>query len=135
MNKLIVALIAGVFATAAAAQGTMGETPKDKSKQSEVQQSTQKAVEGSQENRATQSKEVQKLKGEKGQPKALTGAKQKQQAAGGATQAGTEGSLEQRQAQSKQVQKLKGEKGTPKALTTKKEKEEAVQSTTKKEGQ
>lgn len=41
MNKLIVALIAGAFATVAAAQTAMpGQTPKDKAKQSEVSATT-----------------------------------------------------------------------------------------------
>ena len=40
MNKLLVALIAGAFVTAAAAQDKMGQSPNDKAKQSDVRSAT-----------------------------------------------------------------------------------------------
>jgi hypothetical protein len=132
MSKLIVALIAGVFATGVLAQATTTGSSKDMSKQGEVQKATEAGTTNSLQQREAQSKEVKKLKGEKGTPKALTGKKEKQEAAASATQQHSEGSLKQREEQSAEVKKLKGEKGQPKALTTKQQKQQAVESETKK---
>jgi len=128
MNKLIVALIASAFATAVFAQDAMKklETPKDKTKQGEVQSATQAGTDAT----ATQEQEkkgVAEGKGAKGTPKALTGTKEKQAATAGTTSKEAEGVAGGGRAAGAQADKDKANKAEKKPLTTTKEKQEAVE--------
>ena len=125
MNKLIVAIIAGAFASTAFAQAAM-QTPKDKAKQAEVSATTSAAVDSA--NTTKQAEEATKLKAQKGTPKALTTKKEKQAAVDATTTAGSQGASTTMDAEA--ASKLKAQKGTPKALTTKQEKQKAVSGTT-----
>ena len=71
MNKLIVALIAGAFASTAFAQAAM-QTPADKAKQNEVSATTKAAAEGADVSSQKAGAAANKAKTEKGTPKALT---------------------------------------------------------------
>src|SRR5512138_2918122 len=90
MSRLIVALIAGALATGAFAQATTTGTSTEKAKQSEVQKATEAGTTNSLQQRQSQSKEVQKLKGEKGTPKDLPTKAEKQQAVQSTTQSKAE---------------------------------------------
>jgi hypothetical protein len=128
MNKLIIAAIATAFASTAFAQA-MGETPKDKAKQAEVSATTQQNAEGANISAQKTGKEADKLKAQKGTPKALTTTKEKQAAVQGTTVPGST-STASTEAAGKAADKAKMEKGQPKALPTKADKQKAVSGTT-----
>ena len=129
MNKLIIAAIATAFASTAFAQA-VGETPKDKAKQAEVSATTKAAAEGADVNAQKAGAEANKLKAQKGTPKALTTKQEKQAAAAATTGAGTTNSAENMAKQAEAVNKAKTEKGQAKALPTKADKQKAVSGTT-----
>ncbi len=126
MNKLIVGLIVGAFASTAFAQAAM-ETPKDKAKQNEVSATTKSAVDSA--NTTKQAEEATKLKAQKGTPKALTTKQEKQQAVSATTQAGST-STTSTYKDANAATKDKAQKGTPKALPTKADKQKAAAATT-----
>ena len=127
MNKFIVTLIAGAFASTAFAQAAM-QTPADKAKQNEVSATTKAAAEGA--DTAKDAAAATKLKAEKGTPKALTTTKEKQAAVQSTTVPGST-STAATQAAGAAAAKDKSQKGQPKALMTKEEKQQAVSATTK----
>lgn len=128
MNKIIVGIIAGAFASTAFAQAAM-QTPADKAKQNEVQSITKQAAEGADMSPQQAGAAANKAKTEKGQPKALTTTKEKQAAVSGTTTAGSQGAQTAKDAAAADA--LKAQKGQPKALATKQEKQQAVSATTK----
>jgi hypothetical protein len=128
MNKLIVAMIAGAFASTAFAQAAM-QTPADKAKQNEVSSVTKQAAEGADMSPQKAGAAANKAKTEKGQPKALTTKQEKQAAVQSTTVPGST-STATTQAAGVAAAKDKAEKGQPKALTTKQEKQKAVSGTT-----
>jgi colicin import membrane protein len=129
MNKLIVGLIAGAFASTAFAQAAM-QTPADKAKQAEVQSITKQAAEGADVSAQKAGAAANVDKTQKGTPKALTTTKEKQAAVQGTTVPGST-STAATQAAGAAAAKDKAQKGDPKALTTTKEKQQAVSATTK----
>ena len=130
MNKLIVGLIAAAFASTAFAQ-TVGETPKDKAKQAEVQSVTKQNAEGAASGAQAQGMEANKAKAT-ATPKVKTTAQQKQQAVSATTKANAQGADINAQTAGSTAIKDKGEKNTPKALPTKEDKQKAAAATTEK---
>jgi len=130
MNKLIIAAIAAAFATTAFAQ-TVGETPKDKAKQAEVQSTTKQNAEGAASGAQAQGLEANKAKAT-ATPKAKTTAKEKQAVVSGATQSGSSGSTANVYKEADAANKAKTEKSQPKALPTKEDKQKAAAATTEK---
>jgi hypothetical protein len=127
MNKLLIALVAGTFAATVGAQ--TAETPKDKAKQSEVQQATQKGMEGSDVSAKKAGAAADKAKASKDAPKPAMTKADKQKEVAGAT-AGTTGAAATTAGAAADKDKMA--KGTPKALPTKADKQTAVKDTTKK---
>ena len=132
MSRLIIALMAAVVATGAFAQATTTGTSTQKAKQSEVQKATEAGTTNSLQQREAQSKQVQKLKGEKGTPKELATTKEKQQAVSSTTAAKAEGVDVGAKADAAGAAAAKAGKNQPKELKTAKEKQQAVDSQTKK---
>jgi hypothetical protein len=128
MNKLIVGLIAGAFASTAFAQAAM-QTPADKAKQNEVSATTKAAAEGADMSPQKAGAAANKAKTEKGQAKALTTTKEKQAAVQSTTVPGST-STASTQAAAAAASKDKAQKGTPRDLPTKAEKQKAVAGTT-----
>ena len=123
MNKLLIALIAGTFAAAVGAQGTMAplETPKDKAKQATVDSATKAGADGA-DLKAQQKKGEADAKAAKGTAKALPTKADKQKAVDAATAAGSQGAADKAQEKAG-VAAAKASKDTPKALPTKAEME------------
>ncbi len=129
MNKLIIAVIATAFASTAFAQA-VGETPKDKAKQSEVSATTKATAEGADVTSQKAGAAANVNKTQKGTPKALTTKQEKQAAVSATTKAGAQGADINAQTAGSTAIKDKGEKNTPKALPTKSDKQKAVSGTT-----
>ncbi len=128
MNKLIVAIIAGAFASTAFAQAAM-QTPADKAKQNEVSATTKGAAEGADVSAVKAGAAADVNKTQKGTPKALTTKQEKQAAVKGTTVPGAT-STASTEAAAAAASKDKAEKGTPKALPTKADKQKAAAATT-----
>ncbi len=129
MNKLIVAIIAGAFASTAFAQAAM-QTPADKAKQNEVSATTKATAEGSDVNPREGRRCGQRARRRKrATPKALTTKQEKQAAAAATTKAGSQGATDTLQ-DANAANAAKAQKGTPKALPTKQDKQKAVAGTT-----
>jgi hypothetical protein len=125
MNKLIIALVAGTFATVAAAQAPKATTAE---KQKEVDAAT-KAGTDSTATMAREQKGVQDAKAAKGTPKDLPTKADKQKAVDAATKAGSDATATMA-AEQKGVAEAKAAKGTPKDLPTKADKQKAVDAAT-----
>ena len=128
MNKLIVAIIAGAFASTAFAQAAM-QTPADKAKQNEVSATTKATAEGSDVSAVKAGAAADVNKTQKGTPKALTTKQEKQAAAAATTKAGSQGAETTIKA-ADAASKDKAQKGTPKALPTAADKQKAAAATT-----
>ena len=126
MNKLIIALIAGTFATVALAQAP---APVDKAaKQKEVEAAT-KAGTDSTATMAAEKKGVAEAKATKDTPKALPTKADKSKAVAATTKTGND-SAAQAAREAKGVADAKATKDAPKALPTTGDKQKAAASAT-----